>query len=401
MSPELASLAARLAGAPPSPIAKRARARLADLWPPAVEARARRRDADPAPWGRPLPRSPPRPRRPLPLPLAARRPPTRRASPTSRPRRPRRRIEGPLRRPGRAPPRLPAAPRDDVVRAFRRARAEHALLVALADIGGVWSVEEVTAALSDFADASVVGAVGVALKEAAAQGRLALPNPDDPGQGLRLRRARARQARGRRAELLQRHRPRRVLRPRSRAARRRRGGRDGLHPHRPERRPAARRAHRRRLRPPRRLPPAPRPGLDADRRRSPVRLHLLRDRRAELGAGGADQGAPGRGRPRPRRALPRRPRPVHLAQILRLRLHRRRARHEAADPRRARARRDRGRRPRHQARARRHPRDRVLRPDAAARLRRAAAGACAGGAPSTCWSRSTTRAGSPRRRGTS
>ena len=86
--------------------------------------------------------------------------------------------------------------------------------------------------------------------------------------------------------------------------------------------------------------------------------------------------------------FPGRAAPLHLAQVFRLRLHRRRARHEAADPRGARARRDRGRRPRHQARTRRHPRDRVLRADAAARLRRAPPGLArpahprhAGGAP--------------------
>jgi [glutamine synthetase] adenylyltransferase / [glutamine synthetase]-adenylyl-L-tyrosine phosphorylase len=73
--------------------------------------------------------------------------------------------------------------RDEVVRALRRNRAAHALLVGLADIGGVWSVEEVTQALTDFADASVRGGVAVVLAEAAANGRIALPNPDDPGAG--------------------------------------------------------------------------------------------------------------------------------------------------------------------------------------------------------------------------
>src|SRR4051812_11881018 len=39
--------------------------------------------------------------------------------------------------------------RDDLARALRRNRAEEALLVALADIGGAWSVEASTQALSD------------------------------------------------------------------------------------------------------------------------------------------------------------------------------------------------------------------------------------------------------------
>ena len=73
--------------------------------------------------------------------------------------------------------------RDDVARAFRRNRAAHALLVALADIGGVWNVEEVTRALSEFADASVRGGVAVVLTEMAGLGRIALRDTDDPEAG--------------------------------------------------------------------------------------------------------------------------------------------------------------------------------------------------------------------------
>jgi glutamate-ammonia-ligase adenylyltransferase len=76
-----------------------------------------------------------------------------------------------------------ATTRDDAVRAFRRNRNAHALLVALADIGGLWNVEEVTQALSDFADASVSGGVNLVLTEAAGLGRLDLPDPDRPGEG--------------------------------------------------------------------------------------------------------------------------------------------------------------------------------------------------------------------------
>src|SRR5215217_7867181 len=74
-------------------------------------------------------------------------------------------------------------PHDDLVWAFRRNRNAHALLVGLADIGGVWRVEDVTAVLSDFADASVRGGVNLLLVEAAAAGKIQLPNTDDPGQG--------------------------------------------------------------------------------------------------------------------------------------------------------------------------------------------------------------------------
>ncbi|WP_230531839.1 bifunctional [glutamine synthetase] adenylyltransferase/[glutamine synthetase]-adenylyl-L-tyrosine phosphorylase [Microvirga roseola] len=76
-----------------------------------------------------------------------------------------------------------AMTRDDAARAFRRNRSAHALLVALADIGGIWSVEEVTQALSDFADSSVRGGVNLVLTETADLGRIILANPDDPGEG--------------------------------------------------------------------------------------------------------------------------------------------------------------------------------------------------------------------------
>lgn len=76
-----------------------------------------------------------------------------------------------------------ALARDDVVAAFRQNRNAHALLVALADIGGVWDVVEVTRALSEFADASVRGGVDLVLTETADLGRIVLPNPDDPGAG--------------------------------------------------------------------------------------------------------------------------------------------------------------------------------------------------------------------------
>jgi [glutamine synthetase] adenylyltransferase / [glutamine synthetase]-adenylyl-L-tyrosine phosphorylase len=73
--------------------------------------------------------------------------------------------------------------RAEIMRRFRVNRAVHALLVALCDVGGVWRLEEVTEALSGFADASVRGAVRVVLTEAAGLGRLTLPDPADPETG--------------------------------------------------------------------------------------------------------------------------------------------------------------------------------------------------------------------------
>ncbi|MGO4525567.1 bifunctional [glutamine synthetase] adenylyltransferase/[glutamine synthetase]-adenylyl-L-tyrosine phosphorylase [Microvirga sp. 2MCAF35] len=76
-----------------------------------------------------------------------------------------------------------AMTRMDAVRAFRRNRNAHALLVALGDMGGLWSTEEVTQALSDFADASVAGGVNLVLTETADMGRINLKNPESPGEG--------------------------------------------------------------------------------------------------------------------------------------------------------------------------------------------------------------------------
>ena len=67
-----------------------------------------------------------------------------------------------------------------VMRGLRRARAEVALLTALADLGGVFSVDEVTAHLTAFADAAVGAAVSFLLREAAAAGTFTLADAQDP-----------------------------------------------------------------------------------------------------------------------------------------------------------------------------------------------------------------------------
>ncbi|MEN3930442.1 bifunctional [glutamine synthetase] adenylyltransferase/[glutamine synthetase]-adenylyl-L-tyrosine phosphorylase [Microvirga sp. W0021] len=76
-----------------------------------------------------------------------------------------------------------AVTRDDIAASLRKSRGEMALLVALADIVGVWDVETVTDTLSRFADASVGGALDVVLHEAASLGRLNLPDPEKPSTG--------------------------------------------------------------------------------------------------------------------------------------------------------------------------------------------------------------------------
>ncbi len=73
-----------------------------------------------------------------------------------------------------------AAGEADVMQLLRRMKSEAALLIALADIGGVWSVMQVTAALTDLAVASVQAALRFVLRQEAARGRLSPPNPDKP-----------------------------------------------------------------------------------------------------------------------------------------------------------------------------------------------------------------------------
>ena len=61
---------------------------------------------------------------------------------------------------------------------LRRMKAEAALLIALCDIGGVWPVMRVTAALTDLAVAAVQMALRFLLRQEAARGRIMPPNPD-------------------------------------------------------------------------------------------------------------------------------------------------------------------------------------------------------------------------------
>jgi [glutamine synthetase] adenylyltransferase / [glutamine synthetase]-adenylyl-L-tyrosine phosphorylase len=68
----------------------------------------------------------------------------------------------------------------DVMARLRRMKAEAALMIALADIGGVWPVMAVTAALTEFATAAVQSALRFVLRQEAARGRLSPPNPDAP-----------------------------------------------------------------------------------------------------------------------------------------------------------------------------------------------------------------------------
>jgi [glutamine synthetase] adenylyltransferase / [glutamine synthetase]-adenylyl-L-tyrosine phosphorylase len=72
----------------------------------------------------------------------------------------------------------------DLMPALRRAKRESALLIALADIGGVWDVVEATEALTRFADAAVRAALAFLLRKYARAGLLALDaDAPDPEKG--------------------------------------------------------------------------------------------------------------------------------------------------------------------------------------------------------------------------
>ncbi|HEX2215736.1 MAG TPA: bifunctional [glutamine synthetase] adenylyltransferase/[glutamine synthetase]-adenylyl-L-tyrosine phosphorylase, partial [Xanthobacteraceae bacterium] len=79
---------------------------------------------------------------------------------------------------------LPKASEDaDAIRLLRRMKAEAALLIAVADIGGVWPLERVTLALTQLADTAITLALRFLLAGAAAQGKVRLADPARPEIG--------------------------------------------------------------------------------------------------------------------------------------------------------------------------------------------------------------------------
>src|SRR5260221_2225377 len=75
---------------------------------------------------------------------------------------------------------LAASSEADVMRLLRHMKSEAALLIALCDIGGVWPVMAVTAALTELAVAAVQAALRYVLRQEAARGRLSPPDPHSP-----------------------------------------------------------------------------------------------------------------------------------------------------------------------------------------------------------------------------
>lgn len=74
---------------------------------------------------------------------------------------------------------------DEVKRRLRRLKAEAHLLTALADLGGVWELEQVTGALTRFADLTVHAALAAVARGERARGRLlGSPGENGPIAGL-------------------------------------------------------------------------------------------------------------------------------------------------------------------------------------------------------------------------
>jgi glutamate-ammonia-ligase adenylyltransferase len=69
-----------------------------------------------------------------------------------------------------------------IMQALRIARRRAALLIALADLAGLWPLERVTGALSAFADACIGAGVAHLLRRAAEAGDLNLPQPAEPAR---------------------------------------------------------------------------------------------------------------------------------------------------------------------------------------------------------------------------
>ncbi|HRN89769.1 bifunctional [glutamine synthetase] adenylyltransferase/[glutamine synthetase]-adenylyl-L-tyrosine phosphorylase [Hyphomicrobium sp.] len=71
----------------------------------------------------------------------------------------------------------------EAMTALRVYKAEVALMTALADLGGIWGVMQVTRVLSEAADAALRGAVRFLFRQAAAKGDWLPEDPDEPEQG--------------------------------------------------------------------------------------------------------------------------------------------------------------------------------------------------------------------------
>lgn len=72
---------------------------------------------------------------------------------------------------------------DRMMKGLRIAKRRAALLIGLADMTGTWGLEQVTGALSDFAQTALHLATRLVLRQAVAADKLLVPNPDQPEIG--------------------------------------------------------------------------------------------------------------------------------------------------------------------------------------------------------------------------
>ena len=75
---------------------------------------------------------------------------------------------------------------EDIMRRLRIARRRAALAIALADIAGYWELEQVTGALSRFADLAVTAALRALLREAVRNGEMETADPEAPERAAGL-----------------------------------------------------------------------------------------------------------------------------------------------------------------------------------------------------------------------
>ncbi len=68
----------------------------------------------------------------------------------------------------------------DIMRHLRLIKQDAALTIGLADLAGLWTVKQVTNALTDIADATLRGAFRFLLREFHRRGKITLANPEDP-----------------------------------------------------------------------------------------------------------------------------------------------------------------------------------------------------------------------------
>lgn len=77
----------------------------------------------------------------------------------------------------------PAIARPALARLLRQAKRQAALVIAVADLGGLWKLDQVVAALSDLAQATLRLSVSHLLLEGHERGELVLPDPAHPQAG--------------------------------------------------------------------------------------------------------------------------------------------------------------------------------------------------------------------------